>query len=126
MGFGRALSSISVQSSRQISRDGLKPRQMVVSCPYQFARMNTLTTGLQIGERFRLLRLWAAVRGRVPVACFDGTERYTPIRYKPSRAEENSYTESQRTVPGLNWLPLAVTWASLLSLLWLGLLRGCS
>ena len=103
----------------------------VTSCRYQFARMNTFTLGIQTGEKFRIAFDYYA-HGRLysddfqsPVAIAQN-ERIA-ITYNPLHPEQNSRTSGPRA--GATRSPLiaiGIAGSIVLSIVWLGILRGCN
>ena len=102
----------------------------IVSCRYQFAGLNTLTMGIQTGEKFRIAFEYYA-HGRLysgefqsPAAIAQSSK--IPIRYNPLQPSENTYSSSAPAGAGRQLMAIGVAGSVLLSLLWLAFLRGCS
>ena len=103
----------------------------VTSCRFQFARLNTLSLGIQTGEKFRITFDYYA-HGRLysgefqsPIA-IPQNERI-PLTYNPLHPEQNSLTSSPDARSTRNPLiGIGVAGSILLSLVWLAILRGCS
>jgi hypothetical protein len=103
----------------------------VTSCRFQFARMNTFTLGIQTGEKFRITFDYCA-HGRLysdefqsPVA-IPQSERIS-ITYNPLHPEQNSRTSGPKASPTRSPLiAIGILGSIVLSLLWLGVMRGCS
>ncbi len=86
--------------------------------------------GIQAGEKF-LIAFDYYAHGRLysgqfqsPVAI--AQNETLSIRYNPLRPEENSYSDSRRSVAGGSLIAVGVAGSIALSLLWLAALRGCS
>ena len=106
----------------------------VTSCRFQFARMNTWKLGIQTGEKFRITFDYYA-HGKLhsdefqsPVAIPQDTP--VTIRYNPFAPEQNDRTSGPNLrTPGSSprsaQLIIGVAGSVVLSLLWLGILRGC-
>ncbi len=107
----------------------IETQATVTTCKYQFARMNTLSLGLQTQEKFRITFDYYA-HGTLysdefqsPVAI--PQNEHFPIRYNPLNPKENDRSgasSSERTPLFL----IGVIGSVVLSLLWLAVLRGCS
>jgi hypothetical protein len=105
----------------------------VTSCRFQFARMNTLTLGIQTGEKFRIAFDYY-VHGRLysdefqsPVAIPQNDR--IPITYDPLHPERNSRTSDSgpSSRPMRNPLiAIGIAGSVILSLIWLTMMRGCS
>ena len=104
---------------------------VVSECRFQFARMNTLTLGIQTGEKFRVRFDYYAF-GRLcsgeyqsPVAVAQG-ERLR-ITFNPLKPQENSLSGgggmsgSRRG----SLIGLGIGGSIVLSLLWLAMIHGC-
>ncbi len=102
----------------------------VTTCRYQFARMNTLTLGIQTGERFRIgFDYYAHGRlysGEFQSAVAIAQDEEVAIFYNPLRPEENSRSATGGDTSGRgSLLVVGVAGSVVLSLLWLAVLRGC-
>lgn len=103
----------------------------ITSCRFQFARMNTLTLGIQTGEKFRITFDYYA-HGHLysdefqsPVA-IPQNERIS-ITYNPLHPEQNSRTSGPRASRTRSPLiVVGIIGSVALSLLWLVILRGCT
>ncbi len=102
----------------------------VVSCKFQFARMNTMSLGLQRDERFRIAFDYYA-HGQLysgefqsPVAM--AQNKRIPIRYNPQLPGENSYSDRSGSAAGRGLFAVAIAGSVVLSLVWLLAMRGCS
>ncbi len=102
----------------------------VITCSYQFARMNTLTLGIQTGEKFRIAFDYYA-HGKLysgefqsPVAIPQGAT--IAIRYNPLSPEENSRSGGASSGTGRHLIAFGIAGSVVLSLIWLTFLRGCS
>jgi hypothetical protein len=103
----------------------------VTSCKYQFARMNTLTFGIQTGQRFRITFDYRA-HGQLysdeyqsPVAVPRNTK--VPVSYNPMHPQENSLSEAEGGGGGRGLaLPALGVLASVgIALFWLATMHGC-
>jgi hypothetical protein len=102
----------------------------VTSCTYQFARMNTLTLGIQTQGKFRIAFDYYA-HGQLysdefqsPVAIAQN-ER-VPITYNPLNPRENSRTSGPASSLRVPRYVIGIAGSIVLSLLWLAILRGCN
>ena len=119
------------QSSNDTARaHWVESRATVVSCRFQFARLNTLTVGLQTGEKYRVVFEYYA-HGRLysgefqsPVAIAQNSS--IPIRYNPLLPNENTYSNGAGPGDGLHLVALGVAGSLLLSAIWFAFLRGCT
>jgi hypothetical protein len=102
----------------------------VTSCRFQFARLNTFTLGIQTGEKFRITFDYYA-HGRLysgefqsPVAI--AQNECIPIAYNPLDPQKNSRSVSP-DIPSTHspLIAIGIAGSIVLSLLWLGILRGC-
>jgi hypothetical protein len=103
----------------------------VTSCRFQFARMNTLTLGIQTGEKFRITFDYYA-HGQLysdefqSPAAIPQDERI-PLTYNPLHPEQNSRSTSPTARPGRSpLLVFGIAGSIVLSLTWLAILRGCN
>ena len=102
---------------------------VVTSCRFQFARLNTLTFGIQTGEKFRIAFEYYA-HGRLYSGDFQSPiaipqDERIPIRYNPLKPEENDRASNPRSSPRTSLIGIGVAGSITLSLLWLALLHGC-
>jgi hypothetical protein len=102
----------------------------VVSCKYQFARMNTFRMGVQSGEKYRIAFDYVA-HGQTYSDEFQSAiaipqnERF-PVRYNPLTPQQNDRSAGGVSTGRAPLFALGVAGSIVLSLLWLTVLRGCS
>ncbi|MGD0796777.1 MAG: hypothetical protein ABR910_03550 [Acidobacteriaceae bacterium] len=102
----------------------------VTSCRYQFASLGTLAFGFSTQEKFRIAFDYYA-HGRLysdefqsPIA-IPQNERIA-LTYNPLHPEQNSRTSGSAARPARNPLvAICILGSIVLSLLWLGMMRGC-
>lgn len=102
----------------------------VVSCKYQFARMNTLRMGVQSGENYRIAFDYVA-HGQTYSDEFQSAiaipqNSQLPLRYNPMAPHQNNRSSGEISAGRAPLLALGVAGSIILSLLWLAVLRGCS
>ena len=101
----------------------------VTSCRYQFARMNTLTFGVQTGEKFQIAFEYR-VKGTVYTGEFQSAvaiaqgERIS-VRYDPRNPGENDRSASGVGAGRGAVFAIGIAGSVVLSLVWLAMLRGC-
>ena len=105
----------------------IKTSATIVSCRYQFARVNTLTLGIQTGQKFRIAFEYYA-HGRLYSGGFESPvaieqNATVPLWYNPLRPQENTYTAGPAAGGGA--IAIGVAASILVSLVCLGVLRGC-
>lgn len=103
---------------------------VVTSCRFQFARLNTLTFGIQTGEKFRIAFDYYA-HGRLYSGEFQSPtaipqDERIPIRYNPLKPEQNDRSASPQATTRTSLITIGVAGSIILSLLWLLLIRGCN
>ena len=102
----------------------------VVSCRYQFAKMNTFRMGVQRGEKFRIAFDYVA-HGQTYSDEFQSaiaipqSEQF-PVRYNPLAPQQNDRSSGYASTNRAPLLALGLAGSIVLSLLWLALLRGCN
>jgi hypothetical protein len=102
----------------------------VVSCNYQFARMNTFRLGVHSGEKYRIAFDYVA-HGQTysdefqSAVAIPQNEQFS-IRYNPLAPQQNDRSSGVGSVGRAPLLALGVAGSIVLSLLWLAVLRGCS
>ena len=102
----------------------------VVSCRYQFAKMNTFRMGVQSGEKYRIAFDYVA-HGQTYSDEFQSAiaipqnERFS-ICYNPLAPQQNDRASGGVGTGRAPLLALGVAGSIVLSLLWLAVLRGCS
>jgi hypothetical protein len=101
----------------------------VTTCRFQFARMNTLTLGIQTGDKYRITFDYYA-HGQLYSGEFQSpkaipqNEKF-PLHYNPFNPQENDRA-SNSEAPGRSSIFLVgVAGSVVLSLVWLAVLRGC-
>ncbi len=105
----------------------------VTTCRFQFAGLSSLAFGINLREKFRITFDYYA-HGRLysdefqsPTAIPQNT--VIPITYNPLDPKENSRTHNPSASAGGGQKPpliaIGITGSIVLSLLWLGILRGC-
>ncbi len=102
----------------------------VVSCKYQFARMNTLLLGVQTGEKYRISFDYVAL-GRTYSDEFQSAvaiaqNEKLSIRYNPLAPQQNDRSFGSASTGRAPLLALGVVGSVVLSLIWLAMIRGCS
>ena len=108
----------------------LETQATVVTCTYQFARMNTLTFGLSMDKGpFRISFSYYA-HGTTYEDVFTSPTYLEqgavfPITYNPLAPQQNSKSASA-PVTGMPLFGIAVAGSVVLSLIYLTLLRGCN
>ncbi len=117
--------------------DWVETEATVTSCRFQFARLHTLTLGIQTGEKFRIAFSYQAA-GRPYSDEFQSRTAIPqgdrlPIAYNPLNPQQNSRNSSsardRSSAPSSAPFPqiaVGIAGSLVLSLLWLALLRGCS
>ena len=102
----------------------------VISCRYQFARMNTFRMGVQSGEKYRIAFDYVA-HGQTysdefesPIA-IPQNEQFA-VRYNPLAPRENNRSDGGGSAVRPPLFAIGVVGSVVLSLLWLAVLRGCS
>lgn len=108
----------------------IETQATIVSCSYQFARMNTLTLGLQTGEKFRIAFDYYA-HGRLYSGEFQSPKAIPqnekiPIRYNPLHPHQNSRSGGVGSGSGPGLMAIGIAGSVVLSLIWLVILRGCN
>jgi hypothetical protein len=98
----------------------------VLHSRYQFARLNTLTLGVQIQKKFRVTFEYI-VDGERYTGAFQSDKALLqdsriPLRYNPLNPEENNYA-LQPPVPELSLITIGIAGSIVLSLLWFFLLH---
>lgn len=115
--------------SSKIEPEWIETIATVTSCTYQFARMNTLTMGLQTGEKFRITFEYYA-HGRLYFGDFQSPtavsqSEHIVLHYNPLRPEQNDRSNTSGRAGG-RLITAGVFGSILLSLFWLLSYRGCS
>ena len=102
----------------------------VVSCKYQFARMNTLTMGIQVGEKYRIAFDYVAhgqtYSDEFQSAAAVAQNEKLSIRYNPLAPHQNDRSGNKVSSRRAPLLALGIAGSVILSLLWLAMIRGCS
>ncbi|WP_221312602.1 hypothetical protein [Granulicella aggregans] len=102
----------------------------VVSCRYQFARMNTFRMGVQSGEKYRIAFDYVA-HGQTysdefqSAVAIPQNEQFS-ICYNPLAPQQNDRSSEGASAGRAPVFALGVAGSIVLSLLWLAVLRGCS
>lgn len=102
---------------------------VIISCRFQFARLNTLTFGIQTGQKFRIAFEYYA-QGRLYTAEFQSptaipqSERIE-LAYNPADPKQNTRSTSSTNPTRSPLLAVGIAGSIILSLLWFAILRGC-
>ena len=102
----------------------------VATCRYQFARLNTLYLGFQTGDKF-LITFDYYAHGRLYSGEFQSAvaiaqNERVPLTYNPLHPEQNSLAANSTSPSKVPLFALGIAGSVVLSLLWFGILRGCS
>jgi hypothetical protein len=102
----------------------------VVSCRYQFAKMNTFRMGVQSGEKYRIAFDYVA-HGQTYSDEFQSAiaipqNQRISVRYNPLAPQQNDRSSGGTSTGRAPLFALGIAGSVVLSLLWLAVLRGCS
>ncbi len=114
-----------------MTQDWIATEATITSCRFQFARMNTLTLGIQTQDKFRITFDYYA-HGRLYSDEFQSptaipqNERIS-LTYNPLAPEQNSLTSGPAARPTRSPLiAVGILGSIILSLAWLVILRSCN
>jgi hypothetical protein len=108
----------------------IETQATVTTCKYQFARMNTLTLGVQTQQKFRITFDYYAHGKLYSDECQSlvaiAQDEHFPITYNPLNPAENSRTSGPSANPRVPLFAVGIAGSIVLSLIWLAILRGCN